>query len=705
MPNDPETGTHYPAHLIDDLCDGFEAGWRTGSPLLLEGVVASAPESLRPELFRELLAVEGAYRAKALRPITPSEARDRFAGLGPWAETVIRELFAKTSSWADPTRQVASTADRASRSRVGKYELIASLGSGAHGIVFKARHPELDRFCAVKVLFPPRAQTPDALGRFRLMAARFRRERVALARLGHPNIIQATDGGESGGALYLVMEFVDGADLGRVVKAVSRLTVPDACEVVRQAAEGLSYIHQNRMIHRDVKPSNLLLGRDGVVRVLDLGLARLAEFTPGEWATETGALMGTPDFIAPEQARGSQDVDIRADVYSLGCTLYAFLTGTPPFAAPEYDNPYKKFKAHNEAPVPSLAPARPDIPPGLEELLLKMLRKDPADRPDSPAAVAREIAPFCAGHDLPQLVPPAPPDPLDPPTLPEIEPLLSLAALLAPVPNATTLTNTIPRSRRLTGILLTVAIVLVAGTAIWFATRPSSGPYPLVDGMSSSDEKGPPPHVFQSGEWTELLDREPTILGWPDVPGRDWRFDRVKRELWISHRDLAMFQLAELGELEAGFDLEATVAQTPWVGGFGLFVRGRAGRHGGEEIVSADYLMLDMQPDLRTELASMTRGLVQAVLRVRLATTDQLNSQAGLSRPHDEHHRFTISVMPGRLARIRMDGNPYAEKLVIPAHQYPERPGCFGSVGVLVHSTSTTFRSVRVRPHKLGEVP
>src|SRR4029079_3621932 len=120
MPNDPETGTHYPAHLIDDLCDGFEVGWLTGSPLLLEGVVASAPEPLRPELFRELLAVEGEYRAKALRPITPDEARHRFAGLGPWAETVIREIFAGTGSWAAPVPQLEGAVAPSTRACVGK---------------------------------------------------------------------------------------------------------------------------------------------------------------------------------------------------------------------------------------------------------------------------------------------------------------------------------------------------------------------------------------------------------------------------------------------------------------------------------------------------------------------------------------------------------------------------------------------------------
>jgi hypothetical protein len=166
-----------------------------------------------------------------------------------------------------------------------------------------------------------------------------------------------------------------------------------------------------------------------------------------------------------------------------------------------------------------------------------------------------------------------------------------------------------------------------------------------------------------------------------------------------------MLQLAELGELETGFDLEATVSQTPWVGGFGVFVKGRSVSDRGEAVVSADYLMLDTFLDLRAKSARMTRGLMKAVPRLRAATPDELNSQGDLARPDEEQHRFTVSVTPAGLVRIRMDGAPYAEKLVLPAPQYPNRPGTAGSVGVLVNASSTTFRSVRVRPHNPGETP
>ena len=545
------------------------------------------------------------------------------------------------------------------------------------------------------------------------MAARFRRERVALARLNHANIIKATDGGEVGDSLYLVMEFVDGADLGRVLKAASRLGVPEACEAVRQAAEGLAYVELNEMVHRDIKPSNLLLGRDGVVRILDLGLVRVTEPTPGDRNTETGALMGTPDFISPEQVRGVHKVDIRADVYSLGCTLYALLTGSPPFATAEFDSPYKKFKAHNDAPVPPLAPACPDLPPGLEDLVLRMLRKEPAERPQSPTVVAQDIAPFCTGHNLARLSLPSPSEPLYGPTVTgEREP--DLQTLRSPVPSSSTITESVTSRRRpVVVVVASVMLATVAGVAIWLASRPEPNdggvrgtPSTPSTGVPTPPANDPPPHVFRPGEWTELLDRDPRVVAWPEPPAvGDWRYEPAKRELRISHSDRAMFQLEDLQDIAPGFDMEMIVSQIPWTGGFGMYVRGRDEPFGGDRSVLADFLVLyTFTPELEPMEARMSRGVVRAVPRVNRATADRLNSQL-VPRPHLEEHRVALSVTAKGIVQIRLDNLSIADTLVDPASQFPKRPGTAGTVGVLVQGSTTHFRSVRVRFHKPGESP
>jgi serine/threonine protein kinase len=281
---------------------------------------------------------------------------------------------------------------------LGQYELLARLGHGGMGTVYKARHLRLKRFVAVKVISQQRLPDPQAV-------ARFHREMEAVGRLTHPNIVQATDAGEAGGQHFLAMEFVEGPNLAQLVRSGGSLSVPDACEIVRQAAAGLEHAHEHGLVHRDVKPSNLMLANDGTVKVLDLGLARLLD-SPGDEAEATGSeqILGSPDFMAPEQAQDSRQVDARTDLYSLGCTLYFLLTGRPPFAEPDYDTRLKKVMAHvREQPTP-IQSVRPDLQSSLSDLLARLLAKAPCDRPRSAADVADMLVPLAVGSDLPSLV-------------------------------------------------------------------------------------------------------------------------------------------------------------------------------------------------------------------------------------------------------------------------------------------------------------
>ena len=227
------------------------------------------------------------------------------------------------------------------------------------GSVFKARHARLDKIVALKVLSKGRTGDPNAV-------ARFEREMKAVGKISHPNIVQALDARDVDGRVVLVMEFADGLDVGEVVRRVGPLNVADACEIVRQTALGLQTVHKNGMVHRDIKPSNLMLAHRGAesddggsqtasVKILDLGLALLDcgldSGAANHEVTDAGQIMGTADYMAPEQASDSHRVDIRADIYSLGCTLYKLLSGKAPFSGPRYEYPMKKMLAHMQASV------------------------------------------------------------------------------------------------------------------------------------------------------------------------------------------------------------------------------------------------------------------------------------------------------------------------------------------------------------------
>lgn len=275
-------------------------------------------------------------------------------------------------------------------STLGQYELLEPVGGGGMGVVYKALHTRLQQVVALKTMTRAALADPQA-------QARFQREMAALGGLIHPNIVRATDAGEADGWHYLVMEFVEGIDLNQLVKLCGTLRVPDACELIRQAANGLQFIHEHGRVHRDLKPSNLMLTLDGHIKILDLGLALLHEDT--NELTSSRQVMGTADFMAPEQARSAHDVDIRADLYSLGCTLYKLLTGTAPFnrAGPERA---RKLAAHAELPPPAIGEARPDVPSAVTTILDRLLAKDPADRFQRPSELAAALAASTSGHDL-----------------------------------------------------------------------------------------------------------------------------------------------------------------------------------------------------------------------------------------------------------------------------------------------------------------
>jgi serine/threonine protein kinase len=269
--------------------------------------------------------------------------------------------------------------------KLGPYVIREQLGRGGMGIVYLAEHKTLRRKVALKVLVPPK----DADGA-KLAVERFLREARAAAALNHSNIVRLHDVGQQGSVNYLVMEYVEGATLDNLLLKGGPITPSRAVGYVAQAAAGLQHAHENGFVHRDIKPANLILGKDGTVKILDMGLAR--SFAPTDQLTEqldSGAILGTSDYIAPEQALGGE-IDIRADIYSLGATFFALVTGKPPFAG----TTPQKLMQHQMRTAPLLTELDPTFPEGLAQVVAKMLAKKPAQRYQTPADVIAALAPW-----------------------------------------------------------------------------------------------------------------------------------------------------------------------------------------------------------------------------------------------------------------------------------------------------------------------
>ena len=274
---------------------------------------------------------------------------------------------------------------------------MARIGAGGMGVVYRAEHRLMKRVVALKVIHPKLLVRPAAV-------ARFRREVEATSKLSHPNIAAAFDADEAGGNLLLATEYIEGSDLAQVVKEQGPLPVAQACEYVRQAVLGLQHAHERGLVHRDIKPHNLMRTPEGTVKILDFGVASLLngmedeppradppEAPAGDGSvTDFGQGIGSPDYVAPEQVRDAHSADTRSDIYSLGCTLYFLLTGRPPFAG----TVYQKIAAHLERTLPPLSECRSDLPPGLQRVLDRMTAKDPAARYQTPAQAAEALDAF-----------------------------------------------------------------------------------------------------------------------------------------------------------------------------------------------------------------------------------------------------------------------------------------------------------------------
>jgi eukaryotic-like serine/threonine-protein kinase len=336
--------------------------------------------------------------------LTPQQSEELAAlNLSRFTEpqALLRELFIR--GWLTKYQVHKIQNDQGGQLRVGPYCILDRLGSGGMGDVFRARHLFMDRVVALKLINREWLESPKSVGRFM-------QETRAAGQLLHPNIVIAHDANEVNGTYFFAMEYIEGIDLARLVAKSGPLPYAEACEYIRQAAMGLQHAFEKGVVHRDIKPSNLLLtttlsGQQ--IKILDFGLARfgrenlpthkapakeaVANTPISERLTQAGAIMGTADFIAPEQAEDASQADIRSDLFSLGCTLFYLLTREHPFPGQDTPEKIRKRKYGDPIPVRNL---RDDVPPELERVLLKMTARLAKNRYQTPAEVIAALEPF-----------------------------------------------------------------------------------------------------------------------------------------------------------------------------------------------------------------------------------------------------------------------------------------------------------------------
>jgi serine/threonine protein kinase len=421
---------------IDEVCDRFEAARAAGDRARIGQYLHEVAEEHQPALLRELLAAEIEYcrrwgaevdhaeikrqitmanfssqceaallvvieedqlrRAAALdtairqledtRIVAPNRLKEC---LPPKAfpkdpEELVKELVRRKDLTEYQARMVVS--GKATSLILNNYTILDTIGAGGMGQVFKAEHRRMERVVAIKTLPDDAMRDPAAI-------VRFQREAKAAAKLRHPNIVATDDADEAEGVHFLVMEYIEGQNLSTLVKQQGPLPLATALHYVLQAARGLEYAHKRGVVHRDIKPGNLLLNDEGTIKILDMGLARLDVHLGGQVSlldelTNTFSIMGTIDFMSPEQAKNTKLADERADIYSLGCSLHYLLTGQLLYTG---ETPLERLIAHREQPVPRLQAARSDVPEQVEAVFCKMVAKKVEDRYATMSEVAAAL--------------------------------------------------------------------------------------------------------------------------------------------------------------------------------------------------------------------------------------------------------------------------------------------------------------------------
>ena len=590
-----------------------------------------------------------------------------------------------------------------------RYEILGLIGQGGMGIVYKGYHLSLKRPVAIKVLRLDRLRGDE-------LAGRFLREMHAVGQMDHANVVRATDAGQKDGLFYLVMEYLEGENLSQLADRRGKLELADACELVRQAALGLDYIHKT-LIHRDIKPSNLLLTPAGVVKVLDLGLARLHEAAlANQEQTPEGRVLGTFDYMAPEQASASGPIDGRADIYSLGFTLFKFLTGQVPFTGPAFDSVARKLYAHGHTLLSEVAEFA-SVPEALRPILLHMTAKNPCDRYATAGEVARALEGFAAGSRSGSLCEGA---------VESVRPVPEELRLLTSGTFETRPTDLPPSAqsppaplRRRRGLwigvgVLACALVVAVGLAIpaLFPRRDGGTEGdPDLNGASQSLVEGPGGKQFPGVRRLDeleldihhpLLDRPPVVVGIAAGRPGAWRQDAGRQHLEVKGSKNLFFLLGTTAR--ARFKLEAGIAQSPWTGNVGVFwgyrevAEVKNAKASGEEFAWFQFASVVRQVSdrgLKHDYVQRGRYAVFCDKFGEVQLKSHLTCQHKLPLLAAGEKILVVTVEPNRLASAWLGSIELTDITSPAANKHMELDPYAGGMGVFSISHQATFANVR----------
>jgi serine/threonine protein kinase len=556
------------------------------------------------------------------------------------------------------------------------YRLGKKIGQGGMGIVFEAEHIHLRKKLAIKILSPDRVPNQ----RF---VKRFQREMTVIGKLDHPNIVRATDAGVDNQYHYLVMEYIDGLSLSQLVHQQGMQPVEKACQIIYQAAQGLQHAWEHSLVHRDIKPNNLMLTKSNETKVLDLGLALFYE-EDDESISLQGQIMGTADYMAPEQWESSHTVDIRADIYSLGCTLYFLLAGFAP-----YKSFSKKMRAHLNEPFPSIREIRQDVPEELGKIIEKMTAKTACNRFATPNELIQAIQPFTYQLTKTSIV-------FRENHIPVDENKTTQTAIVYASNTQNTDRNgrdstqsLLPsvatekrRKSKLTwfgpaGILLTGIVI-----AAILIPKPKPTQTPIIYGQGA----------YESGMWHEGLAQTPLEFRWGNRNQIwKWNFDKSTRILTTNIERIGVLSVGEVNH--STYVFRAQLQQFAWTGNFGIFIGGKIDQE--REETTFTRIELFFEPDSKVwylKLGSCLMRRIKEYDHYQYIEESDYSIAPIRSILPQRPCILEVHISPGGIESISWDGHYYPE--LLKSHRLPQT--YTGELGIFCRNAAIEATSAQI---------
>jgi hypothetical protein len=633
------------SELLSHLRGDQSERWRRGERVPVEQYLAQHPALAGDvEALLELVQEETAQRRQA----GEQPALDDYLRRFPQHADALRRLWGRLEVTLAQARAEGATSPEgatdpplplpaAPAPDLPGFQLREKLGEGGMGVVYRAHDLRLDQLRAIKVIRAGAFAGGESHDRFS-------REAKAVARLDHPGVVRIYSLGEHHGALYIVMEFLEGGSLQARLRQ-DPLAPREAADLVRRLALAVQHAHDNRVLHRDLKPGNVLLSANGAPKITDFGLAKLLD--SDDELTQSGAVMGTPAYMAPEQAEGRQsDIDGRTDVWALGAILYECLTGRPPFKGDSRSETLEQVRKRRPVPPRAL---RAEVPAGLEEVCLRCLEKRAHRRYATAAQLAADLQAWLDGRS---------------PRVPPARRLRRLGDGL----------------RRRWPVASLAAALLAAALVAAFLLLPRGEPPP-----------GPP----APGVWHPLLAKEPVPLRWPAGMNNHKRFDAAAREVVLSSDELGLLALGETAAPH--YQLVVKLQQSPWVGNVGLFFgyQDRPAEKGPGQSYQVVELSSAVQADQTRKWWVSWRTIDQLGAPGRQRQIDKAH---GTSAPFDVspgEHRLALTVGAGGLESVYWDDDKVLPRLKAAGANPPPAGAYRGRFGLYVSNGNGAFRDAR----------